>query len=547
MPNRPFSDKSVQEDKILNAMAEVFRLQESILNATDLAILSTNSEGLITSFNHSAENLLGYSSEEAVGKLTPLVFHNLEEVVKQAERISSELGTNVEPVFEVFVAKAITQKTADRNEWTMVRKDGTHFPAVVLIITLRDGSGNVTGFAEIITDISESLKVREALEASEEKFRLLAENIPGAIYLCRNDAEYSPIYLDSKIESISGYSADEFLSGKVTLVGLFHTDDKKTILNTIQKSIEQRKHFQLRYRIRHASGEWKWINEAGAGVFVNDKLTMIEGFLSDATIQKQAEENLLQVAEENLRFFNNPVNLNALADFEGNLKRISPSWTQLLGWTEPELKSKAFLNFIHPDDVQSTREMFRSITRGSKAVTFENRIASKQGAFHWLLWGAASDPKDRIIYASAIDITERKKSEENILDSKTSLEMIAHKLQEQNQKLDEFAHIISHNLRAPVNNIQALIKLLTDKSEITDYKLIFDKLKNVAKNLSETMNELMDTLKVNTQPNIDRTEIRFKEILDKVVQSLEGELIVAQASVTFDFQVPAIQYSKPYL
>jgi signal transduction histidine kinase len=78
--------------------------------------------------------------------------------------------------------------------------------------------------------------------------------------------------------------------------------------------------------------------------------------------------------------------------------------------------------------------------------------------------------------------------------------------------------------------------------------LIFDKLKNVSKNLGETMNELMDTLKAKTHPDVDLTEIRFKEVLDKVVQSLEGELIVAQASVTFDFNdAPSIPYSKPYL
>ncbi len=122
------------------------------------------------------------------------------------------------------------------------------------------------------------------------------------------------------------------------------------------------------------------------------------------------------------------------------------------------------------------------------------------------------------------------------------------RLRQQNRKLDEFAHIISHNLRAPVNNIQALINLLNDQSEITDYKLIFEKLKNVAKNLGETMNELMDILEVGTHDDVSLTDIRFKEVLDKVVQSLEGELIVANASVTFDFNaVPSVHYSKPYL
>src|SRR5690606_14173271 len=93
-----------------------------------------------------------------------------------------------------------------------------------------------------------------------------------------------------------------------------------------------------------------------------------------------------------------------------------------------------------------------------------------------------------------------------------------------------------------------LINLLNEESEIHDYKLIFAKLKNVSKNLRETMDELMDMLKAKAQPDVDQTDIRFKEVLDKVVQSLEGELITAHASVTFDFnEAPNIHYSKPYL
>lgn len=275
---------------------------------------------------------------------------------------------------------------------------------------------------------------------------------------------------------------------------------------------------------------------------------MLEGFLSDITEQKEAEDNLQKMAEENLRFFNNPVHLNAIVDFNGHLRRISPSWTAMLGWTEEELMARPILDFVHPDDVPGTRQALGHASNDRKVHTFENRFVRKDGSYQWLLWGSAPDPEAQLIHASAIDISERKKSEATILDSKSNLEGITLHLQEQNRRLDEFAHIISHNLRAPLNNIQALINLLNDESDITDYKLIFDKLKNVSKNVSQTMNELMDALKVRTQPQVDLTEIRFKELLDKVVQSLEGELIFAGAAVTFDFnEAPVIRYSRPYL
>jgi len=93
-----------------------------------------------------------------------------------------------------------------------------------------------------------------------------------------------------------------------------------------------------------------------------------------------------------------------------------------------------------------------------------------------------------------------------------------------------------------------LIGLLDQNSTVTDYRHIYEKLDNVANNLGETMNELMETLKVKKETNVERVEIRFKEIFDKVIQSLEGELIQCEAQVTFDFnRAPSITYSRPYL
>jgi signal transduction histidine kinase len=90
--------------------------------------------------------------------------------------------------------------------------------------------------------------------------------------------------------------------------------------------------------------------------------------------------------------------------------------------------------------------------------------------------------------------------------------------------------------------------LLNAGSTISGFQQIFDKLKNVANNLGETMNELMETLKVKKDTAIERVDIRFKEIFDKVVQSMEGELILNEAEVTFDFnEAPSILYSKAYL
>ncbi|MEX1238619.1 MAG: PAS domain-containing sensor histidine kinase [Cyclobacteriaceae bacterium] len=284
-----------------------------------------------------------------------------------------------------------------------------------------------------------------------------------------------------------------------------------------------------------------------------------------------AGENSFLSRVEAFRFQESVLNASGLAIMsttpEGIITGLNTAAEKLLGYLAKDYVGKPWLHFHDSPELLKRAEEAQQIS-GTKmeptfAVIVSEALRQKSGAHpDWTLIrkdgsripvSLAVIPlhsEDDLLSGFAGIITDLTGQQmlKNILDSKSDLESLTLQLREQNRRLDEFAHIISHNLRAPVNNIQALINLLNNNSEIADYKLIFDKLKNVSKNLNETMNELMDTLKAKTEPQVDVTEIRFKEVLDKVVQSLEGELIVAQASVTFDFnEAPLILYSKPYL
>ena len=104
MEKIPLKKKPGKEDSFLNALAEAYRLQESIINTTELSIISTTPEGLITSFNKAAEKLTGYTAEEMIGKASPILLHDKIELIERAEALSAELGIDVDPNFEVFTA-----------------------------------------------------------------------------------------------------------------------------------------------------------------------------------------------------------------------------------------------------------------------------------------------------------------------------------------------------------------------------------------------------------------------------------------------------------
>ena len=142
-------------------------LQKGILQGANYSIISTTTEGIIRTFNTAAERLLGYTSAEVVGKMTPALFHDAAEVEQRARDLSVELGRPIAPGFEVFVAKS-TLWTPDEREWTYVRKDGSRIPVRLSITALYDEMGVVVGYVGIGANIAESKRIAgELLQAKE--------------------------------------------------------------------------------------------------------------------------------------------------------------------------------------------------------------------------------------------------------------------------------------------------------------------------------------------------------------------------------------------
>ncbi len=111
------------------------------------------------------------------------------------------------------------------------------------------------------------------------------------------------------------------------------------------------------------------------------------------------------------RFFSVSIDLLCQLGFDGYFTRLNPAWERTLGWTLEELMSRPFLEFVHPDDRERTREQNRRVRSGELAVGFENRYVCKDGSFRWLHWNAAPQVMDARIYSVARDITAWKAAE----------------------------------------------------------------------------------------------------------------------------------------
>lgn len=136
-------------------------------------------------------------------------------------------------------------------------------------------------------------KNQDALLESEEKFKLLANNIPGAVYLVRFDENRTKVFLNDEIERLTGYTKEDFFENRVRLYDLYHPEDKKESLEQIQKAVKEKKPFAIRCRLIRKNGTVVWVEEYGESILIDGKIEFLEGVLIDITERRKAEEAIL--------------------------------------------------------------------------------------------------------------------------------------------------------------------------------------------------------------------------------------------------------------
>lgn len=223
-----------KEARLNSDLSRKASFQKAMLDSADSSIISTTVDGVITSFSRGAEDMLGYTAAEVVGKATPSLFHDGAEVAARARDLTRELGRKIEPGFEVFVAISRLGRSETR-EWNYVRKDGSRVPALLSVAVIHDENGGIAGYLGIARDVSQinqataaladsESKLREVnahldqlvidrtekLRETEERFRLMVESVKDYAIIML-DAEGLVVSWNAGAQRFKGYSDEEII------------------------------------------------------------------------------------------------------------------------------------------------------------------------------------------------------------------------------------------------------------------------------------------------------------------------------------------------
>ena len=380
---------------------ELSNLQQAILAGANYAIIATDTNGLITSFNRTAERMLGYQIDEVVGKQTPAIFHDPLEVAAHAEELTKELGRLVSPGFEVFVAKAMPGQPVER-EWTYVHKNGTRFPVMISVTALLNENNIAIGYLGIANNITE----RKNAELALQQHKVAIETTHEGFWLVGSDGrilEANQAYAD-----MSGYSIDELRGMHISSVEVRERspEDVKSHIDKIKQQ-----GWDV-FETRHHRKDGKTIEVEVSTTFIRESQQIV-AFFRDISERKALEKEMRIAATA----FDTHESI-MITDVDGNIIRVNHAFEKVTGFYSEEVIGK------NPRILSSGRhdkafyaDMWGQLL-GVGTWTGEMWDKRKNGQIYpkWLTITAVRDNKGNTTEYVAIfsDITARKKAEEEI-------------------------------------------------------------------------------------------------------------------------------------
>ncbi|MBI1938698.1 MAG: PAS domain-containing sensor histidine kinase [Ignavibacteriales bacterium] len=261
---------------------------------------------------------------------------------------------------------------------------------------------------------------QDALQEIQRKLSTLIQNLPGMVYRCKNNTSWTMEFVSGKSIDITGYKPDDLINNyRVAFGDIIHRDDRLKVWNIIQKAVEERKPYQLVYRIITQPGIIRWVWEQGTGVYSekDDEIVALEGFITDISEQKAAEDQL-QLQSNALEAAANAI---VITDKEGSILWINSAFTKLTGYSAREVigKNPRILNSgVH--DKMYFEYLWNTILSGD---TWRGEIINKRkgGSLYneEMLVTPVKNSDGAIANFVAIksDITERKKAEDALRES----------------------------------------------------------------------------------------------------------------------------------
>ncbi len=501
-------DVTLQKNSEIELKKSEEKYRDLYDNAPDMYCSVSPITSAIIECNKTLFEATGYTKEEIIGKP---VF----------EMYDPSMLVEVKEAFDQFSKTGMVRN----KELLLKRKDGSTINVSLNVNSVRDKDGIILHSMSAWRDITEQKKAQESLRRSEASMKMILDSLPFGTMIVGRDKRIRS--LNESALKLMGYSSFSEVEGKLCHDTMCPAEKCECPILDLSKNIDKSEKILITRESKEIP-----ILKSVIPVTIDNEEVLLESFV-DISNLKQLERERELAFEERDRFFKESLGLLCLAGTDGYFKRLNPAWSELLGYTLEELMEKPFLDFIHPEDVDTTLKEVAKLKTGTPTISFLNRYRCKNGTYKWLNWNTS--PFGDILYASATDVTKLKETEEK-------LRTIAEDLRKSNEELEQFAYVASHDLQEPLRMVASFTQLLElrykDQLDEKANKYIFFAVDG-ARRMQLLINDLLDFSRISTRGEPFK-DISCETVLKKSLDSLKLLAEETKASITHD-QLPVIK------
>lgn len=489
----------------------------------------TDAQGFLIDANKPALEFLGIDKEELEGKslldFTRFTINNKgKEIIKEAVR-SAQAGNFY------------------RND---LKVNSTHSNSTTIDFSLKpffDEEGKITLLIAEGRDVTELHKTTEALAESREIYDLVLRGSSAGIWDWM-DVNEDANWWSPKFYELLGFAPSEINASISQFKNLLHPDDIEQTLRELDLALNQQKSYQVEYRLRTKSGEYRWFHAtAQANWDSSGKATRMAGSIIDITERKRAEATLNDVAQ----LMAAAENIARIGSFEWNINTNHMIWSE--GMYKIYEKDN---NEIQPSYEYMTRHIVKEDFKDNQEIVKEAHLREMPYQVNYRirvngkikhLKELAQVKRDEDDNFEGFIGTVRDNTNEVFAAKRINMAM--EELERSNEELEQFAYVASHDLQEPLRKIRAFGDRLLSKYSEEDLpgKEYVDRMQNAAERMQILIDDLLTFSRVSRGPQREE-KIDLQEVFQEVTNDLSILLNSEDGSIKRTEKLPVIEGNR---
>jgi PAS domain S-box-containing protein len=386
---------------------------------------------------------------------------------------------------------------------------------------------NISHWISNLHTRKEEAWLHEALRRERDFSNDALNSLPGVFYFYDQDLKFTR--WNKNFERVTGYTKDEI--AHMSPLDFFAGAEKELIAERI-KEVFEKGFSDAEADLVSKDGKRTPYYFTGLSAQIGEKHYLC-GVGIDISARKSAEE-------ERDWLFNLSLDPLCVASLDGHFKQVNPAFTRILGWSENELLTRPWLDFIHPDDHEASSRASEELFAGRAITDFENRYLDKSGIYHWFSWNAYPLTEANLAFCVARDVTTQKENIEEIQKLNLELRRYSNELEKQvaertaeltlakeraesaDRLKSAFLATMSHELRTPLNSIIGFAGILLQGLAGPLNEEQTKQLRMVASSGRHLLNLINDVLDIS---KIEAGQLRLAnepfELKDTVIRAVE--------------------------